>query len=870
MKKIIFTCFLLTSSIFSQNLNYHLWNGVSVSTSDNLDAMGLNPAGFGLNRGDQYAFAIKQLPIDLDKHIFTYSKRNDWGLGLETSYNSFSESMNHSIGYGMPVFVDGLYFGAKHSKNNYSFGTLYRPHKGVSLGIANYKGEKNISVCDTDDCPDNSYSISYDYNNVRMGISIRPFEFLRNPKRDNGFIAYSNFTIGYDKTMNNLGFSLDDGETVTNPIDGHFLDRNAYQEQFFLTFTVTPGIDLSYFIHDDDSGDKMHGLSISFQMGSHGAASSYYPSNSFYSASSGSNSFYYYNYSQKKEGLSFNDDSQKYIKINLEGYFIEEQPTIGFFDNLPFMSAKQGTQLKSWIDKINDISDDPDIDGVIIDVGNVEAGFSKRRTMHQALMGLSESGKKIIAYTQKDISNMNYHLISMADEIYIHRMSSVTLKGLRMTPMFIRGLLDTISIVPEVVRVSPYKTAADMLLNKKMSKEMEENYSELLEDIYETMVDDISAAKGWETTKTKSVIDNGPYLSSIRAIESELISGVMFPDEFNKYINGFNDENVEFIDWNDYIDGDLYVHDWKVDKKSKIAVIYAVGGIVSGKSNPGPGGSTLMGDETIMEAIKKAREDSDIRAIILRVDSGGGSALASDMMWKEVYNTTVEDTSNIKPFIVSMSDVAASGGYYISCQADRILADEATVTGSIGVIWARLNFSQLMERIGISTENIMMGENADFASSTHLLSDSEREKVMANINDIYGIFKQRVIDGRNNLSDIDQLDDIALGRVWSGKKAKELGLVDENGNLYDAIELAKLDALIPPNEDIDIVEYPTVREFNLFDIFSKGSDDTKVKIMKLRNLFPEEMSNELEALEIIPVIMDDEIQFLMPYTINFN
>ena len=869
MKKKLTFILIFTSIIFSQNINYSIWNGNSVSTSDNLDAIGLNPAGLGVLRGNQYAFAIKQVPLEIEKYLFTYSRRNEWGLGFETSYDSYNESMNHSIGYGSKIFIDDLYFGVKYSKNNYSLGSLYRPHKGVSIGITTFKGENNIEICD-DECNENNYSITYNYNNVRIGFSFRPFEFIKKGVESNKFLNYSNFTIGYDKTMNNLGFSLDSDQIIFNSQESHFLDKDSYQEQFFMTFTATPGIDISYFIHDNYSNEKTFGLNLSFKMGDHGAGTSYYPSNPFYSTSVGSNTLYYYNYSQKKEGLNFTSDTQNYIKMKLEGYFIEEEPTKSIFDNLPFISSKKGTQLKSWTDKIYDISNDPEIDGLIIELGNVEAGFSKRRTIFQTLMRMKENGKKIIVYTQNDISNMNYHLISMADEIYTHRMSSVLLRGLTMEPMFIRGLLDTISIVPEVIRVSPYKTAADMLLNRKMSDEMKENYSELLEDLYEIMVNDISTARGWDNEKTKLTIDNGPYLSSIKAIESELIDGVMFPDEFGKYINKINDKNIEFIDWDEYNNNDFYVNDWKTDKKSKIAVIYAVGGIVSGESNPGAGGSTMMGDKTIIKAIKDAREDKDIKAIILRVDSGGGSALASDMMWKEVYNTTVQDSLNIKPFIVSMSDVAASGGYYISCQADKILADESTITGSIGVIWARLNFSELMEKIGINTEKIMMGKNADFLSGSRLLTKSEQEKTLNSINDIYNIFKERVIDGRKNLNNIDELDEIALGRVWSGKRAKELGLVDETGNLYDAIEIAKIDALIPPNDDIEIVEYPQVKNFSLFDLFTNDNDDTRLQIIKLTDLFPEEFSNELETLEIIPIIMDNEIQFLMPYKININ
>ena len=207
--------FFIFTFLFSQNLNSYLWNGASVTTSDNLDAMGLNPAGFGLNRGDQFALVIKQFPIELDnKYIFTYSKRTNWGLGLETSYDTFNEEFTGSIAYGTSIslstlkFLNDLYAGFKYSKNgDYSFGFLFRPINGISLGITNYRGDNIIDVCDTQDgftCDGSYYPNQYSYNYVRTGIALRPFTFF---KSQNKFINYSNLTIGYDRSMNNLGYN---------------------------------------------------------------------------------------------------------------------------------------------------------------------------------------------------------------------------------------------------------------------------------------------------------------------------------------------------------------------------------------------------------------------------------------------------------------------------------------------------------------------------------------------------------------------------------------------------------------------------------------------------------------------------------------
>jgi protease-4 len=473
-------------------------------------------------------------------------------------------------------------------------------------------------------------------------------------------------------------------------------------------------------------------------------------------------------------------------------------------------------------------------------------------------------------FSEYGISNGAYFLISMADEIYIPEMTDVGLKGLSVNISFYRGLLDTLSIVPEVFRVNydgkSYKTAGDQLLNREMSDEMRENYSELFEDLYTVFVNGISEGRGWDAEHTKEVINNGPYLITQDAIDAGLVTSTMYPDEFEEYIDELNDEKVTITKWKDIDRSDDYVHEWAPKEKDKIAVIYAVGGIQSGKSNPGPAGSSVMGDKTIMKAIKSAREDKSIKAIVLRIDSGGGSALASDHMWSEVLKTTTTDTSNVKPFIASMSDVAASGGYYIACEADSILADEATITGSIGVIGLRLNFSQFKKNIGINQQSLTFGENSNFMSSARLINDDEYERLQATIDDVYTRFKTRVIEGRHNLTEDDDLDDVALGRVFTGKRASELKLklVDKLGGLHEAIEVAKKSANI--EGDVHIVEYPR-----------KEKSKKALKIIlgmeleqQITDLLPESIRSDWEYLRSMEGLMDENTLMILPYKINIE
>tara|TARA_B100001142_G_scaffold171985_1_gene171522 strand:+ start:31894 stop:34395 length:2502 start_codon:yes stop_codon:yes gene_type:complete len=833
MKKTSIILFFLFSFLLSQNQNTYIWSGTSITTSDNLDALNLNPAGLGFNRGNQNALVFKGL--EEDNYYIGITGRSNSGFGYELYYDN--SSYNYSIGHGSEV-SNNLYTGFKlNKKKDYSLGILYRPFDFLSLASTTYDNHSN-----------------QDYKYERYGFAIKPFEIKKIFNNSNSYLRSSNFTIGYDKT--------------NNMIDGTF------QEQYSINLSITPGIDLSYFTYDDN-----YGINLSFNIGNQGAQLNTYPSNSFYGLNSSSTSLVLFEYSQTaKTNINFsNNKKENYVLMNLDGYFIEEEPTLSPFDfifeiNIPFVDNQNtvGIQLRRWIDNIHKITKDDSVDGLIINLGNVKAGFGKRKEMFNALLGLKQSGKKIIVYSQNEISGSDYYLISMADEIYTHNMGSLDLKGFNLEVNYVKQLLDTLSIVTEVVKTSDFKTAGENLTRETMSNAFKENYGKLFDDFYETYINDISNAKNWTEENTKMMIDDGPYMTIKNAIEKNLITGTMYPDEFDKYINNLNQNKTNITKWEEYVNYENYSYDWKKDNKPTIAVIYAVGGIISGESNPGPSGSTLMGDITIKNAIKEARENDDIDAIVLRIDSGGGSALASDMIWREIYKTTTEDKKNKKPFIVSMSDTAASGGYYIACEADKIVANETSVTGSIGVVYLRINFSQLLNRIGIYTDNIKRGENADFGTNSRLYSGKEEDIVIESILDIYNTFKQKVIDGRANLNDIDELDEIALGRVWSGKEAKENGLIDEIGGLHVAINITKESIGITSDSEVEIIEYPEVKEFNLFGFLGDEEEKSNITNIDLENLFPEQISDELKALNIIPVIMNDDIQLLVPYNIEIK
>jgi len=788
----------------------------STAAVDDPTAIQHNPAGLGFNNHTETMIVTHFDESEFTKDFAYYSQSKNtgfgyqWDVGTATNIWTFSQgikvSNSHRLGFTYS------FDNSSWQKGRYNLGWMHRPFPMLAMGAH--------------------------VQNVWSGNNA--------PLQLNSGVAFQNRS---GRIGGGFDLSLTEGNSDITSFLNAFIEPikgvrlNAFSEVGKSNFGISIGIFMP------DMGVESHGNSSSLSSQTVVLRSTVNPYRSIFG------------------GKAIKKDTKTYIRMKLDGLYIEEpemkKPSfpVNFDLNLPLLGGATvyGKQLKKFIDQMEEYTEDPDIDGIVIDLGYVRAGFSKITEMRQAFQRFHDAGKEIIVYSKFGLGNTTTYLLSMADEIYVHEMAGVDLRGLAMEVTFYRGLLDTLSIVPEVWRVSPYKTAGDMFLNDKMSDAMRENYSQLLEGIYDEFISGIAEGKDWEEDKTREVVNNGPYLLTSTAQEAGLITGTMYPDEFDTHIEELNDGDVviQKVKTKQEIPG--YRYAWRDDRvKDKIAVVYAVGGIVSGKSRRGPSGSTTMGDETIAKAIKSAREDKSVKAIVLRIDSGGGSALASDIMWREIIKATETDSANVKPFIASMSDIAASGGYYIACQADSIIAYPSTITGSIGVIGSRLNFSQLQERFGIHTEGLKMGDNSDFASSSRLATEDESAVILESINDTYLKFKERVIKGREDLNDIDALDSLALGRVWTGTDAKKNGLIDEVGGYYDAIELAKEAAGI--TGEVDIVEYPRYERKTSFR-----------SLMERTTTMDAISTNVLESLKVddlIPILEGGEIQMIMPVKVE--
>ncbi|NQU68453.1 MAG: signal peptide peptidase SppA [Candidatus Marinimicrobia bacterium] len=796
---------VLVSMGFTQS-GVTYWRGMSVATSDNLDAISLNPAGLGVDRGFQSGFHVVDSE---DDDMLYHSAFRIGGLGFSLYGNG---DVHYKIGLGSELGKN-TYLGYVWDDSKISqLGLISRPIHYVSFGLT-YGWDKNTDI-----------------SNSRLGIAIRPLGHR--------------ITIGADliipdmdevKNIDKLNdFSDIAGFLEIQPLDGLYFSASSMGSN---DFTVQVGLDFGTgAVYSSQSQRGANSTTITeFGLISHSQVQ---------------------NTLVKMKPVK----PEVYYRMTLEDYMIEEKPFHSFSFNFnPFQKSVHGTQLRAWLLKMDEITNDPSVAGLIIDLKFVSAGFGKLSEMRNALLKFKESGKKIIVYTS-GMSNSNYYLLSLADEIYLPELGEIDLRGLMIEISFLKGLLDTLDIVAEVEQISPYKTAMDPLIRKNMSPEMRENYGMVFDDIYNQFVEAIAAGRSWSTEKTIEVINNGPY-GSPEALKAGLIDGLKYPDEFEEYIKKIDDVDVKIKPFHTVGNEENYVHEWSTEDKPKIALIYAVGGIQSGRSKPGSGGSTIMGNQTISEAIVAAREDNSVKAIVLRIDSGGGSALASDMMWREVMKTTETDSGKTKPFIASMSDVAASGGYYIACQADTIVADPGTITGSIGVISGRINFSGLLEKIGINTERIKFGEHSDFYSGTKRWNDEERKIIRDAIVDVYGTFLSRVAHGREDLDSL-QVNEIGVGRIWSGRQAKENHLIDEIGGLDRAIEIAKAAAGLE-DQEVEIVEYPNFKQkFSMLKSNFMGAE--------LLDILPPELAKELEVLQIIPMLDEDQYLFLMPYKITIQ
>ncbi len=504
-------------------------------------------------------------------------------------------------------------------------------------------------------------------------------------------------------------------------------------------------------------------------------------------------------------GVIFGGDSElvkvennSVIELNLKN--VTSDYTGKFTD--PLVTLFQGENKVGFTEVLNAIENaktDDNIKGITIVNNYSMLGMAQLKELRDELNRFKKSGKFIVSYADV-YSQKEYYLNSVADTIYLNPLGEMDFKGLSSEVMFFKTLQEKTGVKMEVIRHGKYKSAVEPFISDNMSDANREQITALLNSVWSGIASDIATSRKISVEELNTVADGLLARTPELAKAAKLIDKVGYEDQFHagikKALKVEKDKEYKKIDIVDYaLNNNMKPKN--ESSENRIAVIYAQGEIRSGE-----GGVNYIGEKSMNRALKEARENKDIKAIVLRIDSPGGSALTSELIWREI-----ELTKKVKPVVVSMGNVAASGGYYIACNADKIFAENSTITGSIGVFGMLPNFSTLTEKIGIHTEQVSTHTNSAEYSPFVPLTDNFRAFTQESIERIYKTFVNRVATGRKMT--FEQVDEIGQGRVWTGAEALKIGLVDEIGGMDKALaEAAKL-AKIKEYRTINFPEFDT-------------------------------------------------------------
>jgi protease-4 len=461
---------------------------------------------------------------------------------------------------------------------------------------------------------------------------------------------------------------------------------------------------------------------------------------------------------------------------------------------LAMLSGNGPTALHTYIDALDAARTDPHITGLVVRIGPLNTGWAKVEELRQHLLDFQKSGKPNICYLGYDgIGNPEYYLASACSQVWLVPTDPVSITGMMAQALFLRGTLDKLKIVPEVYHIAEFKTAYNTYTEKNFTPAHREEVESVLTGVYDQYVTDAAESRHMDRAKFKSLVAGGPFNGS-EAVRDGLVDRLAYWDQVQGYFKGRPGG------WRP-ISLDRYSNLLSKPSGPTIAVVYATGEISSGDSGTSPTSGVVMGGDTITAALRRARENNNVRAIVLRVDSGGGSVVASEVIRREV-----QLAADKKPVVVSMSDLAASGGYWISVPAAKIVAEPDTETGSIGVLAGKMNLSGLYHMLGLNTDYVATSDNATLFSDQQNFTPAQQKYIEQSLQETYQRFTQTVAADRH--MSVEAIDKIAKGRVWTGAQAKQLGLVDYLGGLDRAIAVAKQLANIPARQSVSILQLP--------------------------------------------------------------
>ncbi|TBO43469.1 signal peptide peptidase SppA [Pedobacter kyonggii] len=531
--------------------------------------------------------------------------------------------------------------------------------------------------------------------------------------------------------------------------------------------------------------------------------------------------------------------------LNLDQAITERTPK-NPFGNLPIVGGeeKDGIGLNDFLKAVQKAKTDDNIKCIYLNVSSPNAGFATLREVRNALIDFKKSHKKIIAYSEVYTQGA-YYLASVADKVYLNPEGALEFKGFSSELTFFKGTLEKVGVEMQVIRVGNYKSAVEPFILDKMSDYNRKQVTAYVGGLYNTFLTDIAQSRNIRKDSLYNIADNYKVQQPQDAVNFKMIDALKYKDQILEELKGLSGrtrgENIRSVTINDYAKNNTDTG----EGKDKVAVIYA-----NGEINGGEGSDNQIGSERISRAIRKARLDDNIKAVVLRVNSPGGSALASDVIWREIVLTKKE-----KPVIASFGDVAASGGYYIGCAADSIFVQPNTITGSIGVFGIIPNFQNLMtNKLGITFDGVKTGKYADIMATNRPMTAGERFIIQNELNRIYSGFVSRVADGRKKSK--AYIDSIGGGHVWIGTDAVQIGLADRIGSFNDAIKAAAKKAKL---KNYKVVEYPDVID-PWKSLMDEGTDRIKTYYTK-----QELGDNYMLYQQMKKVIASSGIQARMPF-----
>jgi len=770
---------------------------LSVATTDNFLAANVNPAALSFGNAAGFGY--------VGGYDSGGAMTEDYSLFFNTDFfayawNKAGDAGSHTLAFSSKL-SPCLYSGSSYiwpsgdfGDGGYSLSLLFRPVDLLSFGAVS----RSLFT------PDATYS---------LGLALRPL--------------FMNKELGHTVTL----FSDVDynGMEWTKPLVG-------------IETELIRGVNLGGSYSLENESYKLHlGLSIGNLTSGNLTAI-----DSENEISGGS----YYAGISAAEYLSFlKKDKKTFHDFKLTEEIIETSPVhkIGPFN----LVDTESVTLRQVLRKIESLKNDDSVAGILFKSGNISTSFANLTELRDALLDFKSTGKKIVFYYEF-AGNTNYvFAASVADEIYLNPLGGVDLRGLGSSIPYMKDLFGKLGIELVNVRSHDYKTGLNPLTESEMTEAERETYEYLFEGLYTEFAGMLDSGRSEKLKKpARETIDEGPYWLAEDALKAGLVDRLAFEYELEDLVK----ERFSATELTEERPGCRIRYSWGGERRDRIALIYAIGMIHPGKGDPG----RSIGSTSLAEAIEKAREDESVKGILIRVDSGGGSALASEIIAREVMRCKEGDDA--KPVVVSMGGVAGSGGYYIACRADKIIAEPTTITGSIGALSLLANLEELYDKIGVNWETVKKGENADLFSSHRQPTEEELERLRRYIEDVYWKFVDMVAEGRNLTR--DEVHEVAKGRVWTGTQALDRKLIDRLGGIETALE--ELKTLAGIDRDVALVEYP-----------GPGEGITiKLDMGQTTNLLgvamPKEFEPFLELSDMLRHYDENEVLMIMPHPIEIE